>query len=81
MKAMKKFRLNLIHLRQVKEPATSENVQVHPVIITVIGDIVPNPPINNEQNKIGCSLISYKGYLLNINKIQNKVGKENYFSL
>ena len=59
-----------------KESATSENVQVHPVIITVIGDIVPNPPINNEQNKIGCSLISYKGYLLNINKIQNKVGKE-----
>ena len=57
-----------------KESATSENVQVHPV--PVIGDIVPNPPINNEQNKIGCSLNSYKGYLLNINKIQNKVGKE-----
>jgi hypothetical protein len=34
-----------------KESAASENVQVHPVIIPVIGDIVPNPPINNEPKK------------------------------
>ena len=61
-----------------KEPTSSENVQAHPVTIPVIGDIAPNSPY--EQKEIGCSLNSYRGYLLNINKIQNS-GKGNTFSL
>ena len=43
-----------------KEPTASENVQVHPVTIPVIGDIAPNSPY--EQKEIGCSLNSYRGF-------------------
>ena len=69
-----KFRLNLIHLRQAKNLLQAKCARVHPVTIPVIGDIAPNSP--HEQKEIGCSLNSYRGYLLIINKIQNKVGKE-----
>ena len=40
-----------------KESAASKNAQVQPVTI-------PASPINSEQKKIGCSLNSYRGYLL-----------------
>ena len=55
-----------------KESAAIKNAQVQPVTIPAMGDIVPNPPINSEQKKIGCSLNSYGDYLLNINKIKKK---------
>lgn len=45
-----------------KGSAASENVQVQKVhlgTIPVVGDIVPNPPIHNEQKKIGYSINSY----------------------
>ena len=59
-----------------KESAAIKNAQVQPVTIPAMWYIVSNPPINSEQKKIGCSLNSYRGYLLNINKIQKKVGNE-----